>query len=236
MELVSDQMVPELEEIDRPPGPGPGLMVREADDYPEVMSSGLGPSPPIPLMEYQAPDQTSSNFTQTFLRGILTSIDSQDPVVANVWLETLLGAIYLLFVEMIKQKIIIIAINKSQLSQPPFSRIASCKILGKLSTKLDRQANRQEILPSSLALCQDVEAEVRNVMCRHLAFVARGVGLELTKSAILPVLVELSNDESAEVRLSAIETVVHLLSLLDDEVCTNTIVARPGPWRTAHCL
>ena len=155
-------------------------------------------------MEYQAPDQTSSNFTQTFLRGILTSIDSQDPVVANVWLETLLGAIYLLSVEMI--------------------------------TKLDWQANRQEILPSSLALCQDVEAEVRNVMCRHLAFVARGVGLELTKSAILPVLVELSNDESAEVRLSAIETVVHLLSLLDDEVCTNTIVARPGPWRTAHCL
>ena len=61
-------------------------------------------------MEYQAPDQTSSNFTQTFLRGILTSIDSQDPVVANVWLETLLGAIYLLTVEMIKQKIIIIAI------------------------------------------------------------------------------------------------------------------------------
>ena len=61
-------------------------------------------------------------------------------------------------------------------------------------------------------------------MCRHLALVARGVGLELTKSAILPVLVELSNDETAEVRLSAVETVVQLLSLLDDEVCNNTIV------------
>ena len=234
MDVVSEQMLPELEEIDRPPGPGPGLLVREADDYPgaPVMSPrlhhnnfiSLGPPPPVPLMEYQAPDQTSSNFTQTFLRGILTSIDSKDPVVANAWLETLLDAIDLLPIEVIKQEIIIIAINKSQLSQPPFSRIASCKILGKLSTKLDQQANRQEILPSSLALCQDVEAEVRNVMCRHLAFVARGVGLELTKSAILPVLVELSNDEGAEVRLSAIETVVHLLSLLDDEVCTNTIV------------
>ena len=83
---------------------------------------------------------------------------------------------------------------------------------------------RQDILPPTLALCQDVESEVRNCMCRHLAFVARGVGLDLTKSAILPVLVELGNDGSAEVRLSAIETVVHLLSLLDDEVCNNTIV------------
>ena len=71
---------------------------------------------------------------------------------------------------------------------------------------------------------KDVESEVRNCMCCHLALVARGVGLDLTKSAILLVLVELSNDESAEVRLSAIETVVHLLSLLDDEICNHTIV------------
>eukprot|EP00092_Neocalanus_flemingeri_P006565 GFUD01007077.1.p1 GENE.GFUD01007077.1~~GFUD01007077.1.p1 ORF type:complete len:1705 (+),score=246.70 GFUD01007077.1:246-5117(+) len=97
-------------------------------------------------------------------------------------------------------------------------------MLGKLSTKLDQQSVRQEVLPSTLALCQDVESDVRNCMCRHLALVARGIGLELTKSAILPVLVELSNDESSDVRLSAIETVVHLLSLLDDEVCNNTIV------------
>lgn len=174
------------------------------------------------MLDYQA--EQSSSFTQTFLRGILTSIDSKDPVVANAWLETLLDAIDLLPIEVIKQDIINIAVAKSQLSQPPFSRAASCKMLGKLATKLDQQAVRQEILPPTLALCQDVESEVRNCMCRHLALVARGIGLELTKSAILPVLVELSNDESSDVRLSAIETVVHLLSLLDDEVCNNTIV------------
>ena len=50
---------------------------------------------------------------------ILTSIDSKDPVVANAWLETLLDAIDLLPIEVIKQEIIVIAINKSQLSQPP---------------------------------------------------------------------------------------------------------------------
>lgn len=235
MDVMSDTMLPELEEIDRPPGPGPGLLAREADgsDYPgPVMSPrlhhnnfiSLGPPPPVPLIEYQGPDQTGSNFTQTFLRGILTSIDSKDPVVANAWLETLLDAIDLLPIEVIKQDIINIAVAKSQLSQPPFSRAASCKMLGKLATKLDQQSVRQEVLPPTLALCQDVESDVRNCMCRHLALVARGIGLELTKSAILPVLVELSIDESSDVRLSAIETVVHLLSLLDDEICNNTIV------------
>ena len=232
---MSDQMLQQLEEVDHPPGPGPGLEEEEdvLSEYlqlhppvsprlPHHNFIGVAPPPPVPLMDYQS--DHSSNFTQTFLRGILTSIDSKDPVVANAWLETLLDAIDLLPIEVIKQEIIIIAINKSQLSQPPFSRMAACKILGKLSTKLDQQAVRQEILPSSLALCQDVESDVRTCMCRQLAFVARGIGLELTKSAILPVLVELSNDETAEVRLSAIETVVHLLSLLDDEICNNTIV------------
>ena len=239
---MEGHMLPELEEVEHPPGPGPGYP-EDADllcppPYLQLgppisprlphnnfigLAAGVAPPPPpAPVMDYQS--DHSSNFTQTFLRGILTSIDSKDPVVANAWLETLLDAIDLLPIEVIKQEIIIIAINKSQLSQPPFSRIAACKILGKLSTKLDQQAVRQEILPSSLALCQDVESEVRNCMCRHLAFLARGIGLELTKTAILPVLVELSNDESAEVRLSAIETVVHLLSLLDDEICNNTIV------------
>jgi len=241
---------PDMDEVERPPGPGPGIREIENQSQTEtqddlVLSYSLGhhptyvfnpaitarmppnsfigiTPPPMPMMDYQS-DQ-SSTFTQTFLRGILTSIDSKDPVVANAWLETLLDAIDLLPIEVIKQEIITIAINKSQLSQPPFSRMAACKMLGKLSTKLDQQSVRQEVLPSTLALCQDVESEVRNCMCRHLALVARGIGLELTKSAILPVLVELSNDESSDVRLSAIETVVHLLSLLDDEVCNNTIV------------
>ena len=258
--LADHMMLPDLEEIERPPGPGPGLLLGpppppplgiEDDvlpDYgpppppppgypglpaPAPMSprlrhgafmGGLGVAapPPVAVLDYQ-PDH-SSNFTQTFLRGILTSIDSKDPVVANAWLETLLDAIDLLPIEVIKQEIIVIAINKSQLSQPPFSRMAAAKILGKLSTKLDQQAARQEVLPSTLALCQDAEAEVRTVMCRHLAMVARGIGLELTKSALLPVLVELSQDGAAGVRLAAIETVVALLPLLDDEVATNTIV------------
>ena len=61
-------------------------------------------------------------------------------------------------------------------------------------------------------------------MCRHLALIARGVGHEATKNMIMPQLVELSNDEVSDVRLAAIETVVNLLSVLDDDICTQTIV------------
>ena len=65
-------------------------------------NSFIGITPPaLPAMlDYQA--EQSSSFTQTFLRGILTSIDSKDPVVANAWLETLLDAIDLLPIEVIK--------------------------------------------------------------------------------------------------------------------------------------
>lgn len=47
-------------------------------------------------------------------------------------------------------------------------------------------------------------------MCTQLAYVARGVGLDLTKSAVIPVLVELSNDKCVAVRVSAVETVVQV--------------------------
>ena len=47
---------------------------------------------------------------------------SRDPVVANAWLETLLDAIDLLPLDVIRQEIVTIAVAKSQLSQPAFSR------------------------------------------------------------------------------------------------------------------
>lgn len=40
--------------------------------------------------------------------------------------------------------------------------------------------------------------------------------LESTKSAILPELVELANDEESSVRLAGLDTVVSVLNLLDE--------------------
>ncbi|CAH1792525.1 unnamed protein product [Owenia fusiformis] len=165
-----------------------------------------------------------SNYTQTFLQTILNSLDSRDPEIASAWLDTLLDVIDLLPKDVIKKDILGIAIAKGQLAQSVQSRLACCKILGKVATKFEPFVIKKEILPVVQSLCQDVDYEVRGCMCRQLDPVARGLGLEATKSAILPELVELTNDEEGHVRLAGLETVVNILSLLDDDTCSMTIV------------
>jgi hypothetical protein len=186
------------------------------------IASFTTPTPTTTSASYVGGSTTS--FTNTFLRGILTSIDSKDPVVATAWLDTLLDAIDLLPPDVIKREIVAIAVSKGQLTNNVSSRKSACRLLGKIATKLDAQTLRQDVLPTTLSLCQDIDWEVRHAMCRHLALIARGVGHEGTKSMIMPQLVELSNDEVSDVRLAAIEAVVNLLSVLDDEICTQTIV------------
>lgn len=166
----------------------------------------------------------SNTFTHSFLQSILSSVDSRDPVVANAWMETLLDVIDLLPKDIIKRDILTLAINKGQISQPVSSRLLCCKMLGKICTKFDPYIIRKEILPVVQSLCQDVDHEVRGCMCRQLDVVARGIGLEATKSAILPELVELANDEESYVRLTGIETVVQMLPMLDDETCIQAII------------
>ena len=204
----------------------PGSTLTATGNATAILGSTAGAAAPGagPSAATAAAAGGGASFTNTFLRGILTSIDSKDPVVANAWLETLLDAIDLLPPDIIKREIIAIAVSKGQISNSAASRKSACRIFGKVATKLDSLTLRQEVLPTSIALCQDVDGEVRHSMCLHLALVAKGVGLEATKAMILPQLVELSNDEVTDVRLAAIEAVVNLLSLLDDEACTQTIV------------
>ena len=66
------------EEVDRPPGPGPGpgpppplLSFHPRMSAATSAFIGITP-PPTPLLDSSS---SSSSFTQTFLRGILTSID-----------------------------------------------------------------------------------------------------------------------------------------------------------------
>ena len=99
------------------------------------LSMDLPPSTFNYMSAYPLTDPSSS-FTHTFLRGILTSIDSKDPVVANAWLETLLDAIDLLPADVVKREIIIIAVSKGQLAQSTTSRKSSARLLGKISPQL----------------------------------------------------------------------------------------------------
>ncbi|CAN7995477.1 unnamed protein product, partial [Ixodes hexagonus] len=163
-------------------------------------------------------------FTQAFLQSILSSVDSRDPVVSCAWTETLLDVVELLPRDTLRQEILTLAVTKAQPSQPNASRLLSCRLLGKICIRLEPYTVKKEVLPVVQALCQDLDAKVRAAMCLHLDALTRAIGLEATKAAILPALVELASDGECSVRLAALNAVVRMLALLDDETCGSTLV------------
>ncbi|XP_069494085.1 serine/threonine-protein phosphatase 4 regulatory subunit 4 isoform X2 [Ambystoma mexicanum] len=160
------------------------------------------------------------SYCHSFLQIILQNLEHRDTAVSNSWLETLLPVIEALPKETIRHEILNPLVSKAQLSQTVQSRLASCKILGKLANKFEANVIRRDILPLVKSLCQDVEYEVRSCMCRQLEYIAQGIGTELTKTVVLPELVELARDEGSSVRLAAFETMVNLLIMLDHGIFT----------------
>ncbi|XP_053080865.1 serine/threonine-protein phosphatase 4 regulatory subunit 4 isoform X3 [Acinonyx jubatus] len=163
-------------------------------------------------------------YAHSFLQVILLHLEHRDAGVSNAWLETLLSVIEVLPKETLKHEILNPLVSKAQLSQTVQSRLVSCKILGKMTNKFDAHTIKREILPLVKSLCQDVEYEVRSCMCRQLENIAQGIGTELTKSVVLPELIELSRDEGSSVRLAAFETLVNLLDVFDTDDRSQTIL------------
>ncbi|XP_076979551.1 serine/threonine-protein phosphatase 4 regulatory subunit 4 isoform X3 [Tamandua tetradactyla] len=163
-------------------------------------------------------------YAHSFLQVILLHLEHRDAGVSNAWLETLLSVIEALPKETLRHEILNPLVSKAQLSQTVQSRLVSCRILGKLTNKFDAHTIKREILPLVKSLCQDVEYEVRSCMCRQLENIAQGIGTELTKSVVLPELVELFRDEGNSVRLAAFETLVNLLDIFDTDDRSQTIL------------
>ncbi|KAK3799239.1 hypothetical protein RRG08_054366 [Elysia crispata] len=163
-------------------------------------------------------------YKKTFLQTILASVDNKNEDVAQAWLETLLSCIDLLPKDVVKKDVLSIAVNKGQLSQTLQARLSCCKILGKVSSKFENFVVKNDVLPVVLSLCGDVEYDVRACMCQRLDVVAHGLGLELTKSKLLPQLIELSEDESQSVICACLETTANIIGMLDREANVNAIL------------
>ncbi|XP_014813138.1 PREDICTED: serine/threonine-protein phosphatase 4 regulatory subunit 4 isoform X4 [Calidris pugnax] len=163
-------------------------------------------------------------YSHSFLHIILQNLEHRDAGVSNAWLETLLSVIEALPKETIRHEILNPLVSKAQLSQTLQSRLVSCKIMGKLANKFEAHIIKREILPLVKSLCHDVEYEVRACMCRQLEHIAQGIGTELTKTVVLPELVELARDESSSVRLAAFETLVNLLDMFDADDRSQTVL------------
>ncbi|XP_057242720.1 serine/threonine-protein phosphatase 4 regulatory subunit 4 isoform X2 [Malurus melanocephalus] len=163
-------------------------------------------------------------YSHSFLHIILQNLEHRDAGVSNAWLETLLPVIEALPKETVRHEILNPLVSKAQLSPTLQSRLVSCKIMGKVANKFEAHIIKREILPLVKSLCQDVEYEVRTCMCRQLEHVARGIGTELTKTVVLPELVELARDEGSSVRLAAFETLVNLLDMFDADDRSQTVL------------
>ncbi|XP_065606805.1 serine/threonine-protein phosphatase 4 regulatory subunit 4 isoform X1 [Cyrtonyx montezumae] len=163
-------------------------------------------------------------YSHSFLHIILQNVEHRDAGVSNAWLETLLAVIEALPKETIRHEILNPLVSKAQISQTLQSRLVSCKIMGKLANKFEVHIIKREILPLVKSLCQDAEYEVRTCICRQLEHIAQGIGTELTKSVVLPELVELARDEGSNVRLAAFETLVNLLDMFDSDDRRQTVL------------
>ncbi|KAF0024066.1 hypothetical protein F2P81_024696 [Scophthalmus maximus] len=142
----------------------------------------------------------------------LPSLVRQNPaetfLVSNAWLETLLSAINALPKETIKQE----------------TRLATCRIIGKVASKFDPHIVKKELVPLARSLCQDVEIEVRVSMCRQLESIARATGVDDTRTELFPDLVELARDEESSVRLAAFDTIINLMEMIDSDDRVHVVV------------
>lgn len=170
------------------------------------------------LMEKQVP----TNLFHSVLQGI----DARDSIVANAWMETLIAIIPVLSNAQIKNEIIPLVNNKSLLSQPVVSRIASCKIIGKIAVhkELDATDVKREVLPLAQSLCQDCHPEVRTIMCLQLPYVAQGLGSSLVKGTLLASIVELGSDDNIYVRAASVSSVVQIFPYCTLEVKKATLL------------
>uniref|UniRef100_A0A7N6FAY6 Protein phosphatase 4, regulatory subunit 4 n=1 Tax=Anabas testudineus TaxID=64144 RepID=A0A7N6FAY6_ANATE len=157
--------------------------------------------------------------TYSILKTVLLHLNHRDTVVSNAWLETLLSAIGALPKETIKQEVLNPLLYQSQLSHSLQARLASCRILGKVSCKFDSHIVKKELLPLAQSLCQDVEFEVRACMCHQLENIARATGVEL-----LPHLLELAADEESSVRLAAFDTIINLMEMMNSDDRLHVVV------------
>uniref|UniRef100_A0A1A7YBU1 Protein phosphatase 4, regulatory subunit 4 n=2 Tax=Iconisemion striatum TaxID=60296 RepID=A0A1A7YBU1_9TELE len=164
--------------------------------------------------------------THTFsiLKTVLLHMNHRDPVVSGAWLETLLSAIEALPKETIRQEVLNPLLYQCQVSQSVQDRLTSCRILGKVACKFDSLMVKMELVPLARSLCQDLESEVRVCMCRQMESIARAVGVDDTRTEVLPELAELAGDEESSVRLAAFDSIINLMEMLASEDRLHVLV------------
>lgn len=104
--------------------------------------------------------------------GIL-SVDSD---VTTIWGEVYIGCIPYMSVDHVLSKVLQEALIDGGLAQPVPVRIWSSRILGAISSRLEPDQIQTLIMKKAIALCQDVDYDVRCSMCTQLKLISKALG------------------------------------------------------------
>ncbi|CAD5119828.1 DgyrCDS8411 [Dimorphilus gyrociliatus] len=156
-------------------------------------------------------------WVQSILPCVFIGLDNKTIEITEIWLETLLIAIDVLNIDVLLKDVLPPIKKKSDISKPVSSRITCCKVIGKISKKLDQNTIKTQLGRLIQSLCQDIEHDVRQTMCLELPVIGERLSPENIKIMIFPELLELAKDERSHVRNAALDSFGKLLPFLDSE-------------------
>ncbi len=131
------------------------------------------------------------------------------------WEEVLCSSIPFVPINIAANEIVKISLHKSESFEPEKNRILSCKLLGTLATRLDPKTIEDKILSRIVYLCQDTSFTVRKTIAEYLPDVAKGIGPSRTKTILSTEIFQLVNDETKEVKQTALVSLLEILEFFD---------------------
>ncbi|GAB0492405.1 hypothetical protein MMPV_003667 [Pyropia vietnamensis] len=131
--------------------------------------------------------------------------------VLNLWAEILSAALRLVTWELGELEMVTRLLDFHAFHHRDVSRKLAARVLGSLATSLaDGLDVERHVLPTALALCEDVAIEVRGMVSESLALIAGRVSLGTLEQVVWPKMVSLLADPDARVHAATLRTVAHV--------------------------
>lgn len=131
--------------------------------------------------------------------------------VLNLWAEILSAALRLVKWELAELENVTRLLDFHAFHDRDVSRKLAARVLGSLATSLaDGLDVERHVLPTALALCEDVAIEVRGMVSESLALIAGRVSLGTLERVVWPKMVSLLADPDARVHAATLRTVAHV--------------------------
>lgn len=164
-----------------------------------------------PVFTFLPPDLMSKLFVL-----ITSMLTIKNPAVISQWEELLCHSIPFVPLNIASNEIVKISVQRGESFESEKNRIFSCKLFGALANRLDSKTIEEKILPQIIFLCQDTSFTVRKTIAEYLPNVAKGIGTAKTKAILSNEIFQLVNDETKEVKQTALVSLLDILEFFDN--------------------